>query len=354
MKTLFNLIAFITLISSIEAQTFNGTTGDITSNSCGSENVFTNEVSGVGILGETNDFTEIVLNITHSYDPDLDIYLIAPDGTSIELTTDNGDGWFGNNDNYTDTHFRPDASTNIVDGEAPFTGNFLPEGDFDDLIGVQADGTWQLKVCDDAYFNSGTLDSWEITFNKKTTIPIELSKFEGIVHNNSNEIIWTTNTESNSDFYIVERSVDLDDWIKLDEIKAAGTSKRVLNYSLIDYSPLNKSYYRLKMVDNDGRIKYSKTIVILSNNNGEVSLKIYPNPNNGNFNIEYISEKQNNLKMYIVDKYGSKVFSDNSEININDNILNIHLNNNNLESGIYSVIINQDGNLTSKRLIIQK
>jgi hypothetical protein len=67
---------------------------------------------------------DVVLNIKHPWDTDLDVYLIAPDGTQIELFTDVG----GSGDNFTETQLDDEASTSITASSAPFTGSFKPEG----------------------------------------------------------------------------------------------------------------------------------------------------------------------------------------------------------------------------------
>jgi len=151
-------ILFITL--SVSSQTFDGSTGAIPDNNCDATNEFVVSVSFVGVLGAANSFGEVAINITHTFDGDLDITLIAPDATAVELSTDNG----SSGDNYTDTHFSNLAGTSITTGSAPFTGSFLPEGDLSILNGVDADGNWILRVCDDAGSDIGTLDSWSITF----------------------------------------------------------------------------------------------------------------------------------------------------------------------------------------------
>lgn len=157
--TLFLLTCFSS--ASLFAQTFTGTGGAIPDNSCTTAHEFPVTVTGVGVLGVAKAFSSVGFNITHSWDADLDIYLIAPDGTTvIELSTDNG----SSGDNYSGTIFSPDATTAITAGVAPFTGSFLPEGSFGALTGVNADGTWILRVCDDAGSDVGTLDSWSITF----------------------------------------------------------------------------------------------------------------------------------------------------------------------------------------------
>lgn len=98
-------------------------------------------------------------NITHTYDADLDIYLIAPDNTRVELSTDNG----SSGDNYINTVFDDDATISITAGTAPFTGTFKPEGSLATLIGKNAQGNWKLEITDDAISDTGTLNSWSLT-----------------------------------------------------------------------------------------------------------------------------------------------------------------------------------------------
>ena len=88
--------------------------------------------------------------------------LQAPDGSTIELSTNNG----GSGDNYTQTCFTPLAPTPIQAGTPPFTGNFQPEGNWNDLLGAPINGTWSLLVSD-AFGPTSfrNLNQWTITFN---------------------------------------------------------------------------------------------------------------------------------------------------------------------------------------------
>jgi hypothetical protein len=94
----------------------------------------------------------------------LDIFLRAPNGDEIELSTDNG----GGGDNFTSTVFTPTATTSITAGVAPFTGNFLPEQPFTNLAGSPRPGTWILRIQDDAGGDIGNLLNWSITFDQGT------------------------------------------------------------------------------------------------------------------------------------------------------------------------------------------
>lgn len=109
-------------------------------------------VSDSGAITDLN----VRLNITHRWNSNLDIYLIAPDGTRVELLTDVG----GMSRNLVDTVLDDEAAESIVDGTGPFTGSFRPEGSLADFIGKDISGTWILDVTDDSSGDVGTLNSW--------------------------------------------------------------------------------------------------------------------------------------------------------------------------------------------------
>lgn len=117
----------------------------------------TSTLSVAGVVGAITDLN-VSVNITHTYNADLDIFLIAPDGTRIELSTDNG----GSGDNYTNTVFDDQAVTAITAGKAPFTGSFRPEGSLAIMNGKSANGIWTLEVSDDANTDTGTINGWSV------------------------------------------------------------------------------------------------------------------------------------------------------------------------------------------------
>ncbi len=142
----------------------------------GSSSSFIN-VSGVapGILQPGVIRSVCIDSLTHQWLDDVDIYLLGPNGQILELTTDNG-GDGGNNaleDAYIRTCFTPRAVDSIAlpgtftgpEG-IPFTGDWQPEGAWDNLYGdfFSTNGNWELRVFDDANGFGGTLWSWSIQF----------------------------------------------------------------------------------------------------------------------------------------------------------------------------------------------
>ncbi len=104
------------------------------------------------------DVDVILDSIAHTYDGDLDIYIRHPDTTEVELSTDNG----GTGENFINTHLDDEAATSITNGSAPFTGSFRPEGSLATLDGKASNGTWVLRIYDDAGSDTGTLNGWSL------------------------------------------------------------------------------------------------------------------------------------------------------------------------------------------------
>ncbi|MBN1660382.1 MAG: proprotein convertase P-domain-containing protein [Anaerolineae bacterium] len=123
-----------------------------------SDYTWTSSIIAVPDTFEVLDVDVILNSIIHTYDGDLDIYLRHPDATEVELSTDNG----SSGDNYTNTRFDDEAATPITSGSAPFTGSFQPEGSLATLDGKVANGTWTLRIYDDAGSDTGTLQGWSL------------------------------------------------------------------------------------------------------------------------------------------------------------------------------------------------
>jgi subtilisin-like proprotein convertase family protein len=113
-----------------------------------------------GLTGPITD-VNVTLTLTHTFDADLDVFLISPSGTRIELFTDVG----GSGDNFTNTTLDDEAPVSITAGSPPFTGRFRPEGRLADLIGQEPNGTWTLEITDDAGIDVGTLHGWSLTIS---------------------------------------------------------------------------------------------------------------------------------------------------------------------------------------------
>jgi cysteine-rich repeat protein len=112
-------------------------------------------------VGATATVTKVslVINATHTWDADMDSFLISPAGTTVEISTDNG----GSGDNYTDAVFSAGCPT-VIGAAAPFSACYAPEGDLSTVSTGSPQGAWQLNVLDDLGDDIGTLQNWAIVF----------------------------------------------------------------------------------------------------------------------------------------------------------------------------------------------
>ena len=116
--------------------------------------VSNNVVPGPGNVLDVN----VRVSLTHTWDSDVDMFLRHPDGTLVELSTDNG----SSGDNYSNTLFDDEAALSVAGQAAPFAGTFRPEGLLSSLDGKPAAGTWKLEIFDDENQDTGTLTSWSL------------------------------------------------------------------------------------------------------------------------------------------------------------------------------------------------
>jgi uncharacterized repeat protein (TIGR01451 family) len=111
----------------------------------------------------------VALNILHTFDADLSLQLIGPDGTTVNLSRNNG---FSDNnygiDCFSDldrTVFDDGASNTITGASAPFVGLFKPEEALSAFIGkagTNVNGSWNLHVVDAALIDVGTIQCWSL------------------------------------------------------------------------------------------------------------------------------------------------------------------------------------------------
>lgn len=88
---------------------------------------------------------------------------------------------------------------------------------------------------------------------------------------------WTTASESNSEQFEIQRSLNGKQWIAIGFIQAAGESSQLASYSFLDAQPAaGSNLYRLKMVDKDQSSAYSPVREITFV--GSAQIRVFPNP----------------------------------------------------------------------------
>jgi len=151
------------------------------------------------------------------------------------------------------------------------------------------------------YYTIGTLNP------TTSPLPIELLNFSGKCDGNATTLKWSTATETNNDFFTIERSIDGINYEILGAVNGAGNSLQILNYSYIDVTPfVGTSYYRLKQTDFDGQFEYSEIIAVQCNNE-MLEVMVYPNPVTNELTIETPANNES-VNFEIINSMGAVIY----------------------------------------------
>lgn len=174
-------------------------------------------------------------------------------------------------------------------------------------------------------------------------LPIELIYFEGYQKELKNELIWETASESNSDYFNLEKSSDGIIWEVIGTIKANGTTNTTSTYRFSDQQEsIGTSYYKLSHFDINGNKNYSDIVSI--QRVSETALSIFPNPTEGNFTIQ-LPLTNTFHSIYILDATGRII----KKIEIGDTLsINLQLP---LKNGIYFIQAEGEGITTTHTMV---
>jgi len=147
-----------------------------------------------------------------------------------------------------------------------------------------------------------------ITWNQ--TLPVKLISFSGRLNGTKVDLNWVTANELNTKQFEVERSADGQAFTKFATVAARGNSNTAISYDLVDPVPLKGvSYYRLKMVDIDGKFEYSQIIIIRIDNSIQLVTKVAPNPFTGKIDVYLTLTHNTPVDFRFIDINGRMVFS---------------------------------------------
>lgn len=111
-----------------------------------------------------------------------------------------------------------------------------------------------------------------VTINS-VSLPIELVRFEATASGSVTSLKWSTASESNNDYFDLERSANGLNFTSIGRVDGAGTSTASHDYAFIDYRPKSgKNYYRLRQVDHDGQFSFSPIVSVTIDKTGQVYL----------------------------------------------------------------------------------
>lgn len=201
-------------------------------------------------------------------------------------------------------------------GGAPEGGN--PGGGGSFIAAIGTNGITNSGSSNGVGTTTGANGSGIICATALITLPVTLESFT--VQKNRDRVLlqWSTSQEISTAWYIVEKSTDGIHFTAIAQVAAAGNSTGIRHYSAADSAAVTgKIYYRIKIIDMDGRYTYSATrFVDISPKN---VLTVYPNPVTDRLSVVLPgSFQQGNILLQISNSRGQIVMQKNTLLLQND------------------------------------
>lgn len=193
-----------------------------------------------------------------------------------------------------------------------------------------------------------------IVFGGGSPLPVELISFNGKLINDKVKLTWKTASEINSDYFLVQRSIDGINFETIGKVSAQGNSSSIVNYDFVDTNPTEgNNYYRLKQVDYNREYEYFKTVVINTLNGNSISrVNVFPNPANGVINLSFNQAHLGLSSLIIFDERGRKVYI--KEVNISEDINEFSIDVSDLAIGLYTVVVKSQNGFQSFSKFVKK
>lgn len=194
---------------------------------------------------------------------------------------------------------------------------------------------------------------YESTINTAVALPVELTTFSAIAQNTTIHLNWATASEENNAGFEIQRSTDGENFTTLDFIEGNGTTIEAQEYFYDDKALKTGQsyYYRLKQIDYDGQFEFSHIITAtLEGDKAQVS-DFYPNPTNGNTQIDYTATQGGNLVVNIYNTTGQELLRTEQNVLEGENTLNFDFSA--LPKGNYFVKLQAGEDVQYQKLVIQ-
>lgn len=115
------------------------------------------------------DDVNISIDVSHPFVSELEVFLISPAGTRVELFTNLNNAGA----NLSGVILDDEADDSITSAGGTISGRFRPEGSLARLDGEFTLGTWTLEITDTFDFDDGVLNSWSLEVTPAS--PVNLS-----------------------------------------------------------------------------------------------------------------------------------------------------------------------------------
>jgi hypothetical protein len=226
------------------------------------------------------------------------------DYVRVEISPNGGTTWFntlevhGGNELFANSYWsyaatgvaqtNYDGNTTPVDVFAPANGN-NPAGPSTVIVRGLPVGIPNLRVRITMYALNfgGAIERWviddvQLLRTSGGPLPVNFANVQARAEGLNTTISWSNLTESDVDYYAVERSADGRNFEVIGKLQPKANNYSKQDYSYIDHSSLAAGFYRVKAVEFNTTTKTSVILRVNSQNRGRKGgFHVYPNPVQG-------------------------------------------------------------------------
>lgn len=190
-----------------------------------------------------------------------------------------------------------------------------------------------------------------ITVGSPGTLPLLSRNFTATPVGGQVKLDWTGVATHLNSFFEVERSVNGKDGFQtLATIPVSATGEA--RYQYLDASPLKpEGHYRIRIVDENRRVSYSKTLKVNNSREHFALDNLYPSVSTGRLNMLIASSQQQQARIEIIDQSGRLAMAQN--LTINSGSQSYQINTSNIAKGSYLLLLKKGDEVITSRFIRQ-
>jgi len=193
---------------------------------------------------------------------------------------------------------------------------------------------------------------WTISTGS-SPLPVELLSFNANCDDGKVNLNWVTASETNNDYFTVERSKDESIFENVLNHSGAGSSNHIISYSAIDNSPYTgNSYYRLKQTDFDGTFTYSTVVPVSCGKEQEFGLiSVIPGTQDHEIILTFVADGDEQYTYSVYDITG-KLMKKSTGIAASG-INEVHINTGFLAESLYMVNLQSNEKSFSRKVVLK-
>ena len=225
---------------------------------------------------------------------------------------------------------------------AHYTGSGWDYGNSD----IAATGTNPYTISRAGFTGMGTF-----AVSSFGALPVEWHSISAKHENGHNIISWSTSQEVNNEVYVVESSSNGSQFNEIGRVSAIGNTNSLTHYTFVDKNVVaNKTLYRVRQIDTDGKFTYSKTVSVTFERDRWIVSNLN-NSFNNTLNLDIQSSVMTEVRISLIDVAGRLRLVENRKISKGLN--HISIDGSQFSAGVYLLSIN-DANGTIKTIKLQK